>query len=209
MTIASMKTKILIAISSCFLMVSCTAMQPVHVQLNYAPGKSRSKTMHVEGKKVSLRISKIEIFDKRIDQEHLGSMDAPIYGTGVIEWVRDGFISLSEFGYSFPPLIEVKTTSGLSLKVNIKRASCRGTVMHMRCTLFIEVDFFSDGILIQRKSYYGTQIEDKGLISQGTRHFGEKAVLRGLNGALDQCLVKFEADLRKLSNLKVIDSISY
>lgn len=193
-----MKTKSSIAISFCFLLVACTAMQPVHVQLNYTPGKNQLRAMSIEGEKVNLRIAKIDIFDKRVDQEYLGSTDAPIYGTGIIEWVLGGITSLSEFGYSFPLLNEEKNTPGLSLKVNINRASCRGTVMHMRCTVLIEVDFFSDGVLIQRKSYYGTQIEDKGLISQGTRHFGEKAVLRGLNRALEQCLVKFETDLRKL-----------
>ncbi len=193
-----MKTKIPIVISFCFLLVACTAMQPVHVQLNYTPGKNRVKAIPIEGEKDNLRIAKIDIFDKRVDQKHLGSTDAPIYGTGLIEWVRGGIISLSEFGYSFPSLNEEGNTPGLSLKVNINRASCRGTVMHMRCTVFIEVGFFSDGVLIQRKSYYGTQIEDKGLISQGTRHFGEKAVLRGLNSALEQFLVKFEADLREI-----------
>ncbi|HEB76621.1 MAG TPA: hypothetical protein ENJ04_09740 [Nitrospirae bacterium] len=195
-----MKTKIPIVLLVCFLLSACTAMQPVHVQLNYTPRKNRVKTMSTEGEKANLRIVKIEVFDKRVDQKYLGSTDAPIYGSGVIEWVRSGIISLSEFGYSFPSLNEEGNTQGLSLKVNIERVSCRGTVMHMRCTVFIKVGFFSDGVLIQRKSYYGSQIEDKGLISQGTRHFGAKAVLHGLNGALEQFLVKLEADLREIKD---------
>ncbi len=195
-----MKTRIPLIMLVCFLLSACSANQPVHVQLNYAPGPPPVKAMPTEGERADLHIAKIDVFDKRIDQEHLGSTDTPIYGTGVIEWVRSGIMSLSEYGYSFPSLNEGGSTSGLSLKVNIKRVSCRGTVMHMRSTVLIEVDFFSDGVLIQRKLYYGTQIEDKGLISQGTRHFGEKAVLRGLNSALEQFLVKFEADLREIKD---------
>jgi hypothetical protein len=197
-----MKTKTLGVTAFCLLLVACAAIQPVHVQLNYTPGKNQLKAMSIEGEKANLRITKIDIFDKRVDQEHLGSTDTPIYGTGVIEWVRGGITSLSEFGYSFPPLNEEINTSGLSLKVDINRASCRGTVMNMRCTVCLEAAFLSDGELIQRKSYYGTQSKDKALISRGTRHFGEEAVLGGLNGALEQCLIKFETDLRKLRELQ-------
>jgi hypothetical protein len=198
-----MKTKTLRFMAFCLLLAACTTIQPVHVQLNYTPGKNQLKAMSLEGEKANLRIAKIDIFDKRVDQKHLGSTDTPIYGTGVIGWMRSGITSLSEFGYSFPPLNEKINTSGLSLKMDINRASCRGTVMNMRCTVCLEAAFFSDGELIQRKSYYGTQIKDKALISQGTRHFGEEAVLRTLNGALEQCLLKFEADLRKLCRMRV------
>jgi hypothetical protein len=184
----------------CLLLAACTATQPVHVQLDFTSGKNQLLAKSIEGEKVDLDIARIDIFDKRIDQEHMGSTDTPIHGSGIVEWVREGITSLSEFGYTFPPLNEGKNSSDLTLKVDINRASCRGTVMNMRCTVCLDVDFFADGELIQSKSYYGTQVEAKGLISQGTRHFGEEAVLQGLNGALEQCLIKFETDLRTTGN---------
>ena len=65
-----MKTKIPIVLLVCFLLSACTAMQSVHVQLNYTPRKNRVKTMPTEGEKANLRIAKIAVFDKRVDQKH-------------------------------------------------------------------------------------------------------------------------------------------
>lgn len=193
-----MKRRFRLVILVCFLLSACTAMQPIHVKLNYKPEKPLKKSMPVKGEADKLHITRMDILDKRVDRKYLGSTDALITGTGVIEWVRSGIMSLSEHGYSFHPMNEEGSSSGLALKVNIKRVSCRGTLMQMRSTVLIEVGFFSDGVLIQRKLYYGTQLESKGIISQGSRHFGEKAVLQGLNSALEQFLVKLEADLRQI-----------
>ena len=194
-----MEIKNFLQILFCLLLVACKTVQPVHVRLNYIPGNEQKRAMLVDVENTHLSVAKIEIFDKRIDQEYLGSTDVPIYGTGVVEWVREGIASLSEFGHSFPNLNVEGDGKELTLMVYVNRTSCRGTIMHVRCTVLIDVDFFFDGKLIQKKSYYGSQIEDKNIIlSIDTRHFGEKAILRGLNKALEKCLLKFESDLRNI-----------
>ena len=181
-----------------FLLQACaTTPQPVQVQLKYAPKDKQQISSQNGGKKVNLRIAKLDISDNRVDKEHLGSTDAPIYGSEIRDWVREGIISLSEFGYSFPQADGEVNPSGLSLKVNVNRISCRGTLMHMRCTVFIEVDYLFEGKLILKNRYYGAEMDDRSVWA-GTSHFGEDSVLQSLNSALDQCLVKIEGDLRKL-----------
>jgi len=174
-------------------------MQPVHLEMSYMPDSERAEPFSVDSGTINLSIAKIDILDDRVDQEHIGASDAPIYGTGIIEWIRSGIESLARPGYSFPSSNEERNSSGLTLQVNIKRVSSQGTVMHMRCSTLIDVGFFYDDVLIRQESYYGVQVEEKGLFSQGTRHFGEKAVLGCLNGSLDQLLAKFETDLRQLN----------
>lgn len=198
--------KILIVI--CFLLITC-APASLHVQLKYIPEKNLSKAVSIEGGKANLRITKIDIFDERADQEGLGlgsvgdreilgqvsAGGVPIYITGVIDWIRNGIVSLSELGYSFPSLDEERKASGLSLKVNIKRVSCQRTMAYMRYTVLTEVGFYADGVLIQKKLYYGTHLD-----GQVLGRLDEEDVLEGVNKALAQFLVKFESDLREIAN---------
>lgn len=193
-----MKPAIFTILAASLLLQACaTAPQPVSVQLKYTPGDNRQISPPKGEEKVNLQIAQLDISDNRVDKDHLGSTDVPIYGFGITDWVRGGFLSLSAFGYSFPQANAGANPSGLALKVNINRTSCRGTLMHMRCTVLMEVEYLSGGKLIQKAQYYGAEMDDRS-IWVGTSHFGEDSVLQSLNSALDQCLIKIEGDLRKL-----------
>ncbi|GFO68781.1 hypothetical protein GMLC_23600 [Geomonas limicola] len=144
-----------------------------------------------------MRIARLDISDMRVDREHLGSTDVPIYGSGASDWVRSGLLSLSEFGYFQPQVDSTAPPSGLSLKVSLNRTSCRGTLMHMRCTVLMEVEYYLDGKFIQKTPYYGAEMDDRS-IWVGTSHFGEDAVIKTLNSALDQCLVQIGTDIKKM-----------
>ncbi|MGB7510664.1 MAG: hypothetical protein WBP54_05155, partial [Pelodictyon phaeoclathratiforme] len=140
-----MKYSLFLIILFSFVLQACASLEPLHVQLKYVPGDSQKLFREKGGEKVKLLIAKLDISDNRVDKEHLGSTDLPVYGSGISDWVREGILSLSEYGYLFPQTNTAVNPSGLSLKVNVNRASCRGSLMHMRCTVFMEVEYFSDG----------------------------------------------------------------
>ena len=192
-----MKPTLFMIAAFLFLLQACTVGQSVRVQLKYVPGDNRQTFRLNGGEQATLRIDRLDISDNRVDKEHLGSTDAPIYCSDICDWVREGILSLSEFGYSFPEANAETEPFGLCLKVNVKRTSCRGTLMHMRCTVFMEVEYLADGQIIQKTKYYGAEMDDRS-IWVGTSHFDENSVLQSLNSALDQCLVKIEGDLQKL-----------
>lgn len=194
-----MKQVLFIIVAFSFLLQACaSARQPVHIQLKYEPGDALKIPTSTENQIVNLRISRIDVSDNRVDKDHLGSTDAPIYGSGINDWVREGILSLSNFGYSLPQTDAAVDSSGLSLKVNVNRTSCRGSLMHMRCTVYLEVEYYRKKELILRKNYYGAEMDDRSILA-GTSHFNEDSVLKSLNCALDQCLVKIEDDLRKMN----------
>ena len=185
-----------VAVSICFLLVACGAAVPVHVKLHYRPVVGQRTATNSESDSRNVHISRIDILDKRITKDNLGSMGAGIYGDGVTEWVHEGILSLSKLGYTFSSLVDKTSQIGWLLKVDIIRTSCRAILMHTRCTVLIDVGYFSNGALIQKKSYYGTHLEQKEMFMR----FGEKAILQSLNSALEQSIVKLEADLRKIEN---------
>jgi hypothetical protein len=184
---------------SCLLQGCYNARQPVHVQLKYEQDDDLKIPTSTEEQIINLRIAKIDVSDNRVDKECLGSTDAPIYGSGISDWVREGILSLSNRGYSLPQTDVGVDSSRLSLKVYVNRTSCRGTLMLMRCTVYLEVEYYSERELILKKNYYGAEMDDRS-IWVGTSHFGEESILKSLNRALNQCLVKMEGDLRKINH---------
>ncbi|MCP3890195.1 MAG: hypothetical protein GY702_15185 [Desulfobulbaceae bacterium] len=194
-----MKPVLFIIVAFSFLLQACASTrQPVHVQLKYEPGDNLKIPTSTEEKIINLRIAKIDVSDNRVDKEYLGYTDAPIYGSGISDWVREGILALSKLGYSLPQNDFGVDSSGLSLKVYVNRTSCRGTLMLMRCTVCLEVEYYREKKLILKKDYYGAEMDDRSIWA-GTSHFGENSVLKSLNCALDQCLVKMEDDLRKMN----------
>ena len=142
-----------------------------------------------------VRVHGLRIRDERTNRETLGSTDVRITGSNVEAWIEDAIRSLSDGGIAFGNS-DRPDPSATSIEVLIKRASCRGAVMNMRSTVLLDVAYYRGSTLLVTKSYYGSSVEKKGVISRGTRHFDAKAVLRGLNRAMDDLLMDLGDDLR-------------
>ena len=124
----------------------CSSMKPVHVDLTYFPVESVEERPSADQRTPS-RIAVLPILDERTNKESLGFTDAPITGSDVTAWVDEAIGSLAANGYEFVRE-EPASPAGRAVEVRVKRASCRGTVMHLRCTVLLDVAFYEAGSLV-------------------------------------------------------------
>ncbi|NEX13110.1 MAG: hypothetical protein C1941_00120 [Prosthecochloris sp.] len=139
------------------------------------------------------------LYDERTDKGCIGYTDVPLYCKNIKQWVTSAMSSHPINGIIITPE-KAKSKAHFFGKAYIKRVSCKARQMNMRCSVLLEVEYFVKDILFDKKTYYGSAVETKGLIGK-TYHFKEEKIIKGLNRALSICIKKLNNEIQQIKSI--------